>query len=362
MELTLFNSEGKQDYSIFKMFSPNDNDVFLNMSEKEIRDFLLLLERYRMFYRKKLDISDKITFGTEIECVNANIIKIAKKLDENTFCNGWKSKNDSSLPKGKEFVEIDGIKYVITSKEFITGVLNNNEWKDLYNGCYIISNNSMIDNSCGAHVHIGSQILGRKKQNWLDFFSLWSAYEDVAYRFSSGADNRLRSGGERYAVPVSDLWQSKLKRITTNLPFERLVNAFGDDKRNAVNLDHVDRFDVCGVRYGNTIEFRTFNGSYDPIIIQNNINFATHLMEYATKKDFDSITVFNRREELNEEMLWNNPYERVSLYNNIDLYKSIELADMIFSNNLDKINFLKQCIKSLECFNHQEVNVKNLIR
>ena len=76
MELTLFNEKEKENNDIFKMFNPLGEDNFLDMNEKEIREFLLLLENYRMFYRDELNINKKNTFGTEIECVSANILNI----------------------------------------------------------------------------------------------------------------------------------------------------------------------------------------------------------------------------------------------------------------------------------------------
>ena len=65
-------------------------------------------------------------------------------------------------------------------------------------------------------------------------------------------------------------------------------------------------------------------------------------MKYASSSSFDNDLVSKRFESID--------VERVSLsyYSNVFLEEALELCDMIFDNNLDKIYFLRQYLKYYE--------------
>ena len=92
----------------------------------------------------------------------------------------------------------------------------------------------------------------------------------------------------------------------------------------------------------NTIEKRTGNGTTNHIIIQNDINFTTKLMNYCNNELFDE-DLIKRRVQINKKTL-----SKLRSYNDIDIIGSLELADLIFNNNLDKIYFLKQYFKDMK--------------
>ena len=102
----------------------------------------------------------------------------------------------------------------------------------------------------------------------------------------------------------------------------------------------------------NTIEFRNPNGSLNPVIWQNNINLFTHFLKYATNPKFDY--------DLIQERMNIQDFSRIVLltYNEINIRQALELADLIFDNNLDKINFLRQYIKDYE---HNDSYVKSKV-
>lgn len=347
-EITMFGNDVKQNEKVFDMIDPFDNDTLENMSERELIEFITLLEEYRIDWREKLEnIPKNATFGSEIECVKANIQAIREGLQNSSKCSRWGWSKDVSLPQGNTYVTIGNKQYCLTSEEYQTDVLNNNKWDNLYEGCSIIFNNSSIDEHCGGHVNIGAQVLGRKKQNWLDFFRVWAGYEDIIYRFASGKDFYARFGLDEMARPLSTKWSKLLKNSSTSLSLNRIISKFGSSKFDAVNLLKVIPSRAGEKIYGNVVEVRVYKGN-DPIEIQNNINLSVNIMKYAGCNDFNFILVDNRREELYEEISDKTPIEKINYYNEFRPYKALEFADMLFDSNIDKINFFKQYVKSIE--------------
>ena len=56
----------------------------------------------------------------------------------------------------------------------------------LKNICQIIKKMGSIDSNCGGHIHVGAHILNNNASSLLNFVKLWSAYENIFYRFLYG--------------------------------------------------------------------------------------------------------------------------------------------------------------------------------
>ena len=74
-------------------------------------------------------------------------------------------------------------------------------------------------------------------------------------------------------------------------------------------------------------------------ITQNNINTFGKLLEFIYQDKYDQEDLDYK---LNKNIL---SYEETFNYSQIDFEKALEFADLIFDDNIDKINFLKQYIK-----------------
>ena len=83
------------------------------------------------------------------------------------------------------------------------------------------------------------------------------------------------------------------------------------------------------------------NGTAEEIIWQNNVNMFVHLLKAQINKD-ELAYIKNEINYIMEEC-FNYEY-----YNYIDPRKAFLFADIIFDNNLDKTNFLKQYIKDMK--------------
>lgn len=331
---------------IFGLLKPNDNYLLAEMTNSDKVYIMMLLKRYYLELRKKLNIDDKVTFGTEIEFEESyrDLIELAIYCEFSQ--SGWIVKDDGSLLNGGEVV---------------SPILRNTEqsWIDLSRICNIVSNNAKVLENTSAHIHIGMQILGNNTKYWINFAKLWSAYENIIFRFLYGEYLSHRPEIEKYAKPISKELikkEAQLKRKEDELSYY-LFKALDpdDDRRKSINFTNISAtkiYDYDRVVNKNTIEFRSPNGTFNPIIWQNNINLLVHLLEYAKSSNFNEELINKRIDYIKGKEIPSNLYK----YSQINIEQAIELADLIFNNNLDKIYFLRQYIKS------GEVSTKPLVK
>lgn len=314
---------------IFKMINPNKNDILTTLNKDELEEFITLLDLYYISMRNSLNISNDISFGVELEFEHANRTDITKGIKENNL-HSWNLKDDDTL------VSVNGA-------EISSPILRDNikMWQELITVCKILEPNATIGNCAGGHIHIGVQILGNNVRHWLNFIKIWAVYERVIYRFSYGEFLTPRQFMLKYAdIMARDFWNIYLKTIKKGGNLEDIIYNREYKKEQGVSFAKVkccDKYDV-----DNTIEFRCPNGSLNPIIWQNNINFFTKLLKYCSSNNFDDDIVQKRHKIRCAQ------YPKIEYYNSIYLDDAIELCDMIFDNNLDKINFLRQYTKSFE--------------
>lgn len=305
----------------------NKNDMLSKMSDNDVDQFLRLLDRYYLEYRKSLGISNKYTFGIEIEAEyaggimypEANYMRLKK----------WCRENESTLKDGDEF---------------ISPILTDNieTWQDIEYVCKIISKAYKIEDTCGGHIHIGANILGENKDNWINFFKIWSVYENIIYRFAYGEYLTPRTYISRSITnPIANsLWQTLKYEEVKKLDYLDLIKLFYQNFRHitCLNLHNVKNMEE---KDRNTIEIRCPNGTLNPIIWQNNINFFIKLLLYCSSKKYNEETLLNRKLKNGENYYFED-------YSKINLEQAIELSDLIFDNNLDKVYFLRQYLKSFE--------------
>lgn len=158
----------------------------------------------------------------------------------------------------------------------------------------------------------------------------------------------------KFAKPISEnFWIDSydLKSKKESLDLYILKN--NCEKYQAVNFCNVkkDMYDYFHIE--NTIEFRCPNGTLNPIIWQNNVNFFIKLLTYCKGSYFDN-EIIDKRHEINLDI-----YNNLELYNEIYLNQALELCDLIFTNNTDKVYFLKQYLKSFKISEKHKRYLKN---
>lgn len=331
------------DSQIFKYIKPTENDKLSQFKGTDLLDLFILIDDFYLVLRDRLGFSDAVTFGLELEFekvkqgINKRIImeRIAKK--------DWKMDDDSTLDRGAEI---------------LSPILKDNvkTWQDLNHVCKVLKEVSEIYNNAGSHIHIGTQTLGEEREHWLNFLKLWSVYENIIFRFSYGEYLTFRPSIEKYAEMISKrFWNTYEEAKQDDLTLYRIINNLNTSRYRTVNFANVDIYNLNETVEMNTIEFRCPNGTLSPVIWQNNVNLFVNLLTYSKSKQFNDDIVQKRRIENLDK------YAKLNLYSEIFLEQSLELADEIFSTNLDKIYFLKQYLKSFKNYNEKEEYLKGLI-
>ncbi len=334
-----------------------DND---NLSQIGYNDIIEMLKEYKLSLRDNLNLNSNVTFGLEIEFENIKtsydeMFNLFSKLSllPSTFFNNEnveKLKNYKKHSKTFEIINQNNYSNILPEEVFfwnfdkdisldnggeITSpiLIDKKEyWYDLKKVCDFIKKYAKLSIHSSGHIHIGSNILGKDKTSWINFLNLWSSYENVIFRF--GFNEYLNINSRiRYCEIMSEKFKKVCKSLAEDYDLEIILHFLKDNRLNAVNFQNVTLTNK--VIPFSTIEFRNPNGCLNPIIWQNNVNFFTRLLMYCSRSDFDMDKVLKRKKE---EIYFNN-------YHKAFFEQAVELADMIFDNNLDKINFLKQYVK-----------------
>ncbi len=315
---------------IFDYFKECNNDNLSSLNGTDFKDFLSLLNLYYLELRDYLNLECEDTFGLEIEFEDSNNDNIFNDIKSN-----WFLKDDGSLYNGGE----------VTSSTLFDAKRN---WDDLRYMCDLIAQNSKPGLLAAGHIHIGVQALGNDYDSWLTFIKLWSTYENVLFRYSYNAYLTERSKQDFYAAPIAKkLWdasflmdKSKCIGEDDHFKYYRFFDNLPQLRNQAVNFLNV--FDVFRKLYKNTIEFRCPNATLNPIIWQNNVNVFSKLLNSCKNDKIDLERIMYRHNMI--EDIQND----LDAYRKIYLQQALELSDMIFDNNLDKIYFLRQYIKDFE--------------
>ena len=330
--MMIFNTKSvnESDY-LFDFIKPKDNDLFSLMKGIDLQELLYRLDNYYLELRESLGFSDDITFGLELEFEQADRNRIEDKLWDAGLYPEWDLKNDASLDHGAE------INSPILRDE-------KENWIALRNVCDIVKEHAVIGKNSGGHIHIGTQVLGSNKEHWLNFIKLWSIYENIIFRFLYGDSLTHRASLKKYAPPMAEKlygeYKSLKRRIEYRMSFAYMNNELQMERYNAINFYNVN--DPKGFYTKNTIEFRCPNGTLEPVIWLNNVNLLVNILKYSKNSGFDNDTISKRRE------INGDKYYDLEWYNQIYLVQALELADMLFDNNLDKVYFLRQYLKSFQ--------------
>lgn len=323
--------------ALFNYINPEDNNQISSMNKEDLKELLYYINNYYLELRQNLEIENYITFGLEIELeyTKENIIKEIMK--EINISKDWIVKDDNSLTSGVE----------ITSPILTDEVKN---WCDLQKICNTINKHAKIGPHCGGHIHIGSQIINSSPEVLIKFIKLWSAYENIIYRFLYGEYLTARPNIIKYAKPISKFVWNNYENICQmqNSAFSIMIKEIYFQRNEAINFNN---FNLVTDKPKNTIEFRNPNGSLNPIIWQNNVNLLVKMFLYANKLSYND-NLISKRQESSEYYYsldsYNDYNNLLDYYNQIYLNEALEFCDMIFENNLDKIYFLRQYLKSFE--------------
>ncbi len=319
-----------------KSFSGRENDTFRTLRGIDLRCLLDYLNTYLIEYRDDINLPKYVTFGVEIEY--EGIEGKIKKYIENEY-KSWRYDFDASLKLG--------------GGEIVSPILTDNKktWDDLKCICDYLNKNGVdtLHNS-GGHIHYGALILGQDYDLWINFIKLYAVYEHILYVFSYGDKTTGRKEINSYANPVVNqliLVLNKLKELGKDNLFKII-----DDWSKYYSLNFDIRSDLTSstLTDKDTLEFRSPNGTTNHVVWQNNINAFGKLLKTVKEKELD-IEYLDYRID-NMSFIYKD-----YLYNEINLKDVLEFVDLIFDNNLDKLNFLRQYIGDFRGMYEVERNV-----
>ncbi len=308
------------------------NDMFSQLNSNDLNELLHFIDNYYIEYRDLLNIDPNLTFGIEIEYERLLMMKVKKFLCSEYL--NWRSKGDRSL-KNHFGGEI--------SSSVLTDEKKN--WIELKQICDYL-NSKKVDTSmnAGGHIHMGAGYFADDIDAWRLFLKLYMAYEFVLYRFICGDKICERKGMDIYARPISLTLHGYFKQINNMNNIEELKKCLPNENRNyAVNFRNIFWNMISFKKLGNTIEFRGPNATSEEIIWQNNINTYAKMMMSSKNKiiDEDFLNYVIKHDFIEFD-------ENKERYRNVNLRSALEFVDLVFNNNLDKINFLTQYFKKFE--------------
>lgn len=350
--------------SIFNFVSPQSNDKLSAFCDSDQKRLFFLLDNFLTPLREKLNLPGDVTFGMELELENINDINrrylsngiMGINIDyERKF--EWELSNDTTLVNGAEIV----------SPIFNDSIQT---WESLNAVCRLAKLYGKIEERCGSHVHVGTQTIGAEVDSWLNLFKLWGVYENIIFRFAYGEFLSLFPGREKFCAPVGMAFLRNYLKFNNKIKKGKDVNVIeilsefkSGSRNNAVNLKDVKIYSGFSwvehkmthkmifsteMESRNTIEFRCPNGTLNPIIWQNNINLFVMLLLYSKN-------LINFDDDIIQKRMIKIKNGECSKYNDIYVDQALELADLIFETNLDKICFLKQYLKTFQFYEGKEM-------
>lgn len=302
-------------------------DSFQKFNDREIDDLIKFLLSFSIPYRNYLNIPSNVTFGIEIEFTKARFDFVKCYLEKNK--EKWHLDTEERIQK-RLFGNLYGGEAV--SPIFVD---KSDTWHEIKDLCLALKQmHAKINDYCGGHIHIGSQIMENNKVYYLKLIKLWTIYEHVIYRFAFGNYNRGRKGIPLYAPPVRNEFYQKMSNLNSCAQMKKF-NYIHLLKSSVLSDYHGIHFFDVGNKKKDTIEVKCPNGTLSEQIWQNNINFFVKFF-LASKTCGESFL---------EDKLKKYEYISYREYANVYLDLALELSDLIFDNNLDKLCFLKQYLK-----------------
>lgn len=293
------------------------------------------LEDFYIPYRKTLDLPKDVTFGLEVEF----------KMDQ--FNDSYKANFIDEDNAALTFMEELGYDYnydveceINDHIELVSPVLTDSAktWEELDNILTFIKNNDgYYSGKCGAHVHVGKNILNSNSA-WINFFKLWYIFEDDIFRFTNGENYKLRENGDYKAAKIVSVCKNIIKDYNVFKDID--ISYLSSNKLVAVNFPSTlkcEDFNNLSKINGNpkannilnTVEFRSPNGTINPVIWQNNVNFFTRFMLSCANENLDTVKL---------DYLYNS-----KSYATVD-----DLVSFVFNDELDKKCFLRQYYKDFD--------------
>ena len=197
----------------------------------------------------------------------------AREKYKSTHRRGWSFEEDPTIARGGEVVS------PIMYDEPET-------WNNLEKVCDIITRHGGIPTeNTGGHVHVGAGDFNHTVANHNRFFESYKENEDLLFRLSTNPEvGTHRSRLVKDTDPISAKTNSNTKKSISPNQLPSSAYASFDDimdakTRAAINTEH-----LVGESKDH-LEFRSFDGSLNPSVIQAQIGISLYMTEAAIRED-----------------------------------------------------------------------------
>ena len=320
-----------------------NNDSFFKLNPSEKKELYTKLQNHYVQFRSKLDLADETTFGLELEFFSAypeialafsdipwilNLLEAGK--DEKLYNSFWQLTRDKSVGDNEDSME---------GYELISAILTDSvkDWERLRTVCAKLKMSpATINDRCGAHIHFGaSQHFQQDPRKILNFIKFYAVYEDILMRFNTGERINTRASANLYAHPVALPIKQKIDSLKEFSDLSEFLKQLDFSSFSSMLIENYISYIMWGGAV-DTVEFRSPNGTLNPVLWQNYVNTYGKMLEHATSGELDE-------EHLDYMFKLKNPTREIK--SQIHFERALLFADTIFKNNLDKMDFLRQYVK-----------------
>lgn len=330
----------------------DSNEKFSEYTESQKKELLEYLKTFKIELRDNLNLNKKIKFGIEIEAEGE---KLKKLLKDESYRK--ENLNSNILLYCRDYFKLTGfssynyetgpwiLKSDITVKngaEVHSPILKDTKknWAELKEICELLKSlDSVSTEKTATHVHFNEESFLKDVYDLYNLIKLYSAYENVLYLFGTGEFTNFRDSMHRYASPVANDFHNAFHRVCfRTLEYKTILKKIDFSYNRGLRLNNLRQEYTAK----DTFEFRFANGSLNPAIIQNLVNAEGKMCSYAVGSNFDDDFVTRK---FNYMTFPKTTRELTIQYLNTSLDDILEFVDLIFDDTLDKLYFIRQCIK-----------------
>lgn len=295
-------------------------------------------------YRYSIGISNKYTFGTEIEFTNVFLSTLSRVFRENNlpvkFALNHKSRGFTKYDEWYLDIDSTVTKNNKELHEYIGGELSSkiltdkpSSWQELKDICNILKHyKAMTDDTCSNHIRVSLASIKNERYFFEVLSKLIAIFDSDITRFYMGDEYHHRQSSYEYARPIGN----HILEYINNVDFQS-DDYFYQFTHNGIALfERRDTINLSEYLSKKLIEIRYPNGTINHKTIQNNINFTIKLIDAINKELFDPF-------ELTKEIDANKDELRMKLICDESDYISFEkLINVISTSSEDNDDFMSQ--------------------
>ena len=305
----LFDFYDKSSYA-----SVNEEDEVLNDTvdeEMPIKDiFIYKCENLFSHFQN-------VKFGIEIEFQSKNIDIDGEDILKEFVSNGIDISKKVIVGREGErhYQNWQLMKETSCNWEIISPVLQNilEDWKTFEQVCNVLQNSQFgfyVDENCAIHIHINRESILLCGQHYVNLMNTYRYLEPLIYGVSAGEDKevsltRVKKYAATLAYADKELWckgdsQKNIDRLITCGEIGWIDNYYWT---RLVGINFMTR--NTGYK---TVEFRTFNGTFNPALIQFYLEFILNIIYSCTIKEDSELPIIQFWEKNGEEFKYNKEY------------------------------------------------------